>query len=370
MFEFEEKKDQGAQIRVIGVGGGGCNAVSYMYEQGMDGAVLIAANTDAQHLETVKAHVKIQLGKNLTKGLGVGGDPEKGRQATEESEQEIRRYLKGADLVFVTAGMGGGTGTGGAPVIAAYARQENAVTVGVVTRPFTFEGTQRRGKAEKGITELKGNVDTYVVIPNDRLLTKEHRVLAAPEAFHLADQVLYNAVSAIVDMVTRAGYVNVDFADVRAALQNGGPTLFGLGVGEGERRVETAVSRAIHNPLLEGISLRGARSILVNITHGPDFQMQEMEEIMERIHDQVISGTGADPQIIFGMVLEESWENRIQVTLIATGVKERMPSQEETEQAEDIEPVDEEKLYTPAWRRDRRSSFLRRYAEPEKEEER
>jgi len=315
-FEFVEG-GQSARIKVIGVGGGGGNAINNMIASELRGVEFIAANTDAQALEMSKAGMKVQLGKGLTKGLGAGAKPEIGREAAEESVEGIREALHGADMVFVTAGMGGGTGTGGAPVIAEVSKELGALTVGVVTRPFLFEGKRRMQQAEEGIERLKAVVDTIITIPNDRL-----RSLAQPntpilDMFRKADEVLYYAVRGISDLIVVQGYVNVDFADVRTVMGEMGLALMGTGVAKGERRALEAVQMAIANPLLEDISISGARGILMNITaSSATLSMEEVDQASSLIHEEAHE----DANIIWGTVFDENVGDEIRVTVIATGI--------------------------------------------------
>ncbi|NDY42837.1 cell division protein FtsZ [Dissulfurirhabdus thermomarina] len=315
-FEFVEP-EQAARIRVIGVGGGGGNAVNNMIASELKGVEFIAANTDAQALELSRAGQKIQLGRNLTKGLGAGAKPEVGREAAEEAVDEIREALSGSDMVFITAGMGGGTGTGAAPVIAELSKEMGALTVAVVTRPFMFEGKRRMRQAEEGLERLKEVVDTIITIPNDRL-----RSLAAPntpliEMFRKADEVLYFAVRGISDLIVVQGYVNVDFADVRTVMGEMGMALMGTGVARGERRAVEAVQMAIANPLLEDISISGARGILMNITaSSATLSMEEVDQASTLIHNEAHD----DANIIWGTVFDDSLGDEIRVTVIATGL--------------------------------------------------
>lgn len=320
-FEFIEPEPK-ARIKVIGVGGGGGNAINNMIASKLKGVEFIAANTDAQALEMSKASQKIQMGKGLTKGLGAGAKPEIGREAAEESVDEIRAALEGADMVFVTAGMGGGTGTGGAPVIAEISKELGALTVAVVTKPFGFEGKKRQRQAEEGLERLKAVVDTIITIPNDRL-----RSLAQPntpilEMFKKADEVLYFAVRGISDLIVIQGYVNVDFADVRTVMGEMGMALMGTGVAKGERRALEAVRMAIANPLLEDISISGARGILMNITaSSATLSMEEVDQASSLIHEEAHE----DANIIWGTVFDESIDEEVRVTVIATGIGKEMP---------------------------------------------
>lgn len=315
-FEFVES-DLSAKIRVIGVGGGGGNAVNNMIESNLRGVDFIAANTDAQALDRSKAGVKIQLGKGLTKGLGAGARPEIGREAAEESAEEVRAALEGSDMVFITAGMGGGTGTGGAPVIAEISKELGALTVAVVTKPFLFEGKRRREIAERGLEELRKVVDTIITIPNDRLRSLADSKTPFFQLFKKADEVLYYAVRGISDLIVVQGYVNVDFADVRTVMSEMGMALMGTGMARGERRSIEAVRMAIANPLLEDITISGARGILMNITASPDtLTWEEVEQASTLIHDEAHE----DANIIWGTVFDESIGDEIRVTVIATGI--------------------------------------------------
>ena len=315
-FEFIEPKLT-AKIKAIGVGGGGGNAINNMIASELKGVEFIAANTDSQALEVSRAGTKIQLGKGLTKGLGAGAKPEIGREAAEESIDDIRAMLEGSDMVFITAGMGGGTGTGGAPVIAEISKEMGALTVAVVTKPFSFEGKRRIRVAEEGIEELKNVVDTIITIPNDRL-----RSLAQPntpilDMFRKADEVLYYAVRGISDLIVLRGYINVDFADVRTVTAEMGMALMGTGVAKGSRRALEAVQMAIANPLLEDISISGARGILMNITASSStLSMEEVEQSSSLIYNEAHE----DANIILGTVFDENIDEEIRVTVIATGI--------------------------------------------------
>ncbi|MEO2082831.1 MAG: cell division protein FtsZ, partial [Desulfurobacteriaceae bacterium] len=275
MFDIADDIFQGPVIKVIGVGGGGGNAVSRMYERGIEGVEFIAINTDAQVLSKLNIPVKVQIGEKLTKGLGAGGKPEIGEQAALEDEPKIREVLENSDMVFITAGMGGGTGTGAAPIVAKIAKDMGILTVGVVTRPFDFEGRRRQEFAEAGIRRLKEFVDTLMVVPNQKLITVTPKKLSIREAFSIADNVLYQAVKGITEVITRPGLINLDFADVKTVMQSGGYALMGLGEDEGEDRALTAARRAIDNPLLENAQVEGASRILVNISGGNDLTLDE-----------------------------------------------------------------------------------------------
>jgi cell division protein FtsZ len=318
MFEIVEQNGLTARIKVIGIGGGGGNAVNTMIGGKLAGVDFMVANTDAQSLEASQAPLRIQLGGMVTKGLGAGANPEIGRRAALEDQEKIREYLEGSDMIFLTAGMGGGTGTGGAPVIARVARDVGALTVGVVTKPFIFEGKKRMRQAEEGIEELKQSVDTLIVIPNQRLLSIAAKTTTMLEAFHKADDVLLQAVRGISDLIITPGLINLDFADVRTVMAEMGLALMGAASATGENRAIEAAQKAISSPLLEDISIQGARGVLINITGGPDLCLHEVNEaasmIQEEAHD--------DANIIFGAVIDESLTDEIRITVIATGFGE------------------------------------------------
>jgi len=339
MIEFMEVESSGAQIRVVGVGGGGNNAINTMIKAGMEGVDFVAANTDSQALATNLAPVKIQLGESLTRGLGAGANPEIGRNAALESKDRFAEVLEGADMVFVTAGMGGGTGTGGAPVIADVARSLGCLTVGVVTRPFRFEGKRRGRQAEQGINELKSAVDTLITIPNEKLIELAGENLTMMDAFSKVDQVLCNAVQGISDLVVVPGMVNVDFADVRTVMQARGMALMGTGRAQGQNRALEAVHRAVSSPLLEEVAIQGATGILINVTGGTDLRLFEVNECATFIQDQAHD----DANIIFGAVVDERMGTDLSVTVIATGfenhselITER-PTQELRVRPEDLD---------------------------------
>jgi cell division protein FtsZ len=313
----------GACIKVVGVGGGGTNAVNRMIEAGVNGVEFIAMNTDRQALDLSLAPVKIALGQELTQGLGAGGDPEVGRAATEETRNEIKRCLQGADMVFVTAGMGGGTGTGGAPVVAEISRALGALTVAVITKPFSFEGPRRAAQAEKGADALKSQVDTVIVVPNDRLIAVGYQHATLAQAFRMADEVLRQGVQGISDIITIPGEINVDFADVQTTMRDAGAALMGIGEGEGERRAMDAAEQAVASPLLD-TSIEGACRVLLNITSGPDLTLQEAEEAASYIRSL------CDPEearIIFGWVHDAAMQGRVRVTLLATSFEGREHAQ-------------------------------------------
>jgi cell division protein FtsZ len=314
-FELEETVTQNARMKVVGVGGGGGNAVNRMIEEHLTGVEFISVNTDAQALLNNRADMKVQIGKKLTRGLGAGARPEIGRQAIEENKDDVARVLQHADLVFVTCGMGGGTGTGAAPIIAQMAREFGILTVGIVTKPFLFEGRKRMRQAEMGIAEMRKHVDTMIVVPNERLLAVAGKGMPFVDALKKADEVLLNATRGISELISRTGLVNVDFADVRTVMQNGGSALMGTGVGRGESRALEAAQQAISSPLLDNVSINGATGVLVNITGGNDLTLGEVTQISEIIHDSV----GDEAEVIFGSVIEPSMEGEIRVTVIATG---------------------------------------------------
>jgi cell division protein FtsZ len=313
----------GANIRVVGVGGGGGNALNTMVAANLVGAEFVVCNTDTQALLANRATHKVQLGEKLTKGLGAGANPEVGREAALESREAIEQALSGADMVFVTAGMGGGTGTGAAPVVADIAKSVGALTVGVVTKPFTFEGNRRRKQAESGIIELKQAVDALIVIPNQRLLSVVDQSMPLTDAFKRADEVLLNAVQSISDVVNMHGIINVDFADVKAIMQNTGLALMGTGRSAGAKRTMEAMQMAISSPLLEDVTIDGAMGILVNITGPREMALSEIDEAMQLVH----GACHPDANIIFGTLVDESLEDEVKITVIATGfvaVSDRM----------------------------------------------
>lgn len=316
MFDIVEKEaHRGAKIKVIGVGGGGTNAIATMISLGLTGVEFIAANTDAQALEKNPASVHVQLGSELTKGLGAGANPEVGRKSALEDSSKLSELLYGTDMVFITAGMGGGTGTGGAPVIANIAREAGALTVGVVTKPFNFEGKKRRKNAEQGIAELKEAVDTLICIPNQRLLYVANETTSMLECFRKADEVLYQAVKGISDLINIRGLINLDFADVRTVMSSKGMALMGTGVASGENRAIEAARKAISSPLLEDVSINGATGIIINITGGTDLTLFEVNEASSLITEEA----DEDAEIIFGSVIDENLKDEVRVTVIATG---------------------------------------------------
>lgn len=323
MLEFDTSVDQLAVIKVIGVGGGGNNAVNRMIEHGVQGVDFIAVNTDAQALNLSKAEIKLQIGTKLTRGLGAGANPEVGKKAAEESREQLEEVLRGADMVFVTAGMGGGTGTGAAPVIAQIARDLGALTVGVVTRPFTFEGRKRQTQAIGGIGGMKESVDTLIVIPNDKLLQIVDKSTPMLEAFREADNVLRQGVQGISDLIATPGLINLDFADVKTIMSNKGSALMGIGIATGENRAAEAAKKAISSPLLES-SIDGAKGVLMNITGGSNLSLFEVQEAA----DIVASASDEEVNMIFGSVINENLKDEIIVTVIATGFSEEALQQQ------------------------------------------
>ncbi|MCR4430063.1 MAG: cell division protein FtsZ [Tepidanaerobacteraceae bacterium] len=345
MLDFEVELEQFANIKVIGIGGGGNNAINRMIDSGLKGVEFISVNTDAQALYLSKADKKIQIGEKLTKGLGAGANPEIGRKAAEESKNEIEEVLKGADMIFVTAGMGGGTGTGAAPVIAEISKNLGILTVGVVTKPFAFEGKKRMANAEMGIANIKNSVDTLITIPNDRLLSIAEKKTSMIDAFRMADDVLRQGVQGISDLIAVPGLINLDFADVRTIMMGTGLAHMGIGKGTGDNRAVEAAKQAISSPLLE-TSIEGAKGVLLNITGGSNLGLLEVNEAAELI------SSAADPEanIIFGAVIDEKLQDEIRITVIATGFeqfKEKSPEMEEFE----VGPFTDEDLDIPAFLR-------------------
>ncbi|MDI6853940.1 MAG: cell division protein FtsZ [Deltaproteobacteria bacterium] len=332
-----------AKIKVLGVGGAGGNAINDMIKSNMVGVDFIAANSDAMSLERSLASVKIQLGTTVTRGLGAGGNPEIGREATKEEAERIKQVLQGADMVFIAAGMGGGTGTGGAPIVAEISREVGALTVAVVSKPFEFEGKMKTRLAEKGIEELRRVADTIITIPNDRLFSLGAKNSRTTDIFSMANEVLGAAVRGISDLIMVPGYVKVDFADVRTIMREGGMALMGTGIASGNARAQDAAQKAISHPLLEDISIRGARGILINITSSQDFSMEELREICSIIQDEAHD----DALIKWGLVYDDSLNEEIRVTVIATGIGKKgdmerdmaawQPSAAETPEMEDLD---------------------------------
>ncbi|MCX8061421.1 MAG: cell division protein FtsZ [Anaerolineales bacterium] len=317
-----------AKIKVVGVGGGGCNAVDRMIDEGLQGVEFVGINTDAQALLNSKAPIRVRIGEKLTRGLGSGGDPETGRKAAEESAEDLYNILKGADLIFITAGMGGGTGTGAAPIVAQIAKECGALTIGVVTRPFSFEGPKRIQTAEQGIGKLKEQADTLIVIPNDRLLQIVDKRVTVQQSFKLADDVLRQGVQGISELITVPGLINLDFADVRTIMSEGGAALMAVGVGKGEGAARMAAEQAISSQLLD-ITIDGARGILFNVTGGNDLTLHDVNEAAE-----IIKGTAhPDVNLIFGAVIDPTMKDEVRITVIATGFERTSPSRHTNESA-------------------------------------
>ncbi len=337
-FQNDQMTSNYASIKVVGCGGGGGNAVNRMVQAGLKGVEFIAVNTDMQALQMSGAHVKIQIGDKVTKGLGAGAVPEVGRRSAEESREEIAAALKGADLVFVTAGMGGGTGTGCAPVVAEIAREQGALTIAVVTKPFSFEGKQRMRNAEAGINDLKQRVDTLVVIPNDRLLQVVSKGTSMVEAFGIADDVLRQGIQGISDLIALPALINLDFADVKTVMESGGMAHMGIGYGDGENKMVQAAKNAISSPMLE-TTIDGARAVLINITGGADISIIEINEAANLI----MEAADPDANIIFGAGIDETMGDQVRITVIATGFeKTPFPPRDPVKKARDLE---RERLY-------------------------
>ncbi|WP_298438674.1 cell division protein FtsZ [Geobacter sp.] len=335
MFEFDESIDQCAKIKVVGVGGGGGNAVNTMIENRIQGVEFIVANTDVQALRSNRAPDKIQIGRQLTKGLGAGADPNKGREAALEDREQLAETLKGADMIFIACGMGGGTGTGAAPIIAEVAREVGALTVGVVTKPFTYEGRNRINKADEGIRELKKHVDSLVVIPNDRLISLAGKSMSILDAFRPSDDVLRQAVQGISEIITGHGLINVDFADVRTVMSERGMAMMGIGIASGENRAADAANRAISSPLLEDIDVSGAKGVLVNITGSSSMTMDEFQTVSRAIHEKVHE----DAIIIVGMAIDETLGEQIKVTAVVTGFGDRFDLEKGRQEIKNVTPL-------------------------------
>ena len=352
MFELTEVCNENlAKIKVIGVGGGGGNAVNTMISSSLHGVDFINANTDSQALGVSNSPIKIQIGTQITKGLGAGSNPEIGRQSALESRDEIRPYLEGADMIFITAGMGGGTGTGATPVIAEIARECSILTIAVVTKPFQFEGKKRNIQAEEGIAQLRETVDTLIVVPNQRLLSLGGRNLSLLEAFKKADDILYQAVKGISDLILVPGLINLDFADVKSVMSNMGMAIMGTGVASGENRAVEAAQRAISSPLLEDNTIQGAHGILLNITGGPDMSLYEVNEASSLIQEEADD----DANIIFGTVIDQNMHDEIRITVIATGFDDFMKKKESLGNVTHLGGYRREDLSTPTFMRREKS---------------
>lgn len=314
-IQYDDTFEQRAKMKVVGVGGAGNNAVNGMISSRLTGVEFIAVNTDVQALEANRANVRLQIGRNITKGLGAGADPQIGRAAIEEDRDAVAEVVEGADMVFITAGMGGGTGTGAAPVVAELAKAAGALTVGIVTKPFIFEGPKREQRAMAGIEELKGRVDTLIVIPNQRLLSIVERDTPLEQAFKIADNVLLQATKGISDLVNVPGLINLDFADIRTIMSEMGDALMGVGTASGENRAAEAATEAIRSPLLDEINIAGANGVLINITGSPDLSLYEVNDATNVVYE----AAGEEANIIFGVVFDQTMKDSLQVTVIATG---------------------------------------------------
>ena len=369
MFEFDESMEQIAKIKVVGVGGGGGNVVNTMIVSDITGVEFIVANTDAQALRNSKAPMKLQLGGKLTKGLGAGADPNVGRESAQEDRNRIAESLAGADMVFIAAGLGGGTGTGAAPIIAEVAKEIGALTVGVVTKPFSREGKRRMQQADKGAAQLKEVVDSLIVVPNDRLLGLAGKNMSILDAFKPADDVLRQAVQGIADLITTSGLINVDFADVKAIMSERGMAMMGTGIASGENRAAEAAQEAICSPLLEEIDISGARGVLVNISGSASLTMEEFDEASRIIHEKVHE----DANIIVGLVIDEDLGDNIKITAIATGFGTAFEQNKRTEdelksQTMNVAPRNPDRD-TPTFIRDRQKQSPRSMRQPMSEED-
>ncbi|MQF99180.1 MAG: cell division protein FtsZ [SAR202 cluster bacterium] len=333
---YDQQHDGVAKIKVVGVGGGGCNAVSRMFRERVQGVEYVGINTDAQALMRCEVPLRIRMGDQLTRGLGVGGDPERGKDSAEESREELIESLKGADMVFIAAGMGGGTGTGAAPVVAEIAKEANALTVGVVTKPFGFEGTRRRKLAEEGIAKLKEKVDTLIIIPNDRLSQVSDERLTMENAFKLADDVLRQGVQSIAELVTVPGEINLDFADIQTVMTNAGPAWMAIGKGTGENKAVDAARAAIQSSLLD-VSIDGARGVVLNVTGGTDLTLQEVEDAADIIR----AAADPDVQLFFGSATDLKMEDEVKITIIATGFSSEEQFNPTPEQITQLTNIDE-----------------------------
>jgi cell division protein FtsZ len=339
MFYMDESNGFSAKLKVVGIGGGGCNAINNMVEAGLQGVEFVAVNTDIQSLSTNKAGVKIQVGTKLTRGLGAGANPEVGRQAALEDAEQISEQLKGADMVFITCGLGGGTGTGASPVIAEISKELGALTVAVVTKPFAFEGKMRNVQADDGLAKLKSHVDTLITIPNQRLLSVGGKHMTIKDAFLRADEVLLYAVRSISDLIVSSGHVNVDFADVKTVMSEKGMAIMGVGMSSGDRRAVEAAQKAISSPLLEDISIHGARGVLINVTGSANMTLHEVHEASTLIQEQAHE----DARVIWGLVFDETMDDTVRITVIATGFEEQVAKVEERPQSTRTEKLFDDK---------------------------
>jgi len=356
MIQFDSAAEQAAKIKVVGVGGAGGNALNGMIEAGLSGVEFIAINTDAQDLEMSKASSRLQIGKNLTKGLGAGANPEIGLRAIEEDKERVIEVLNGADMVFVTCGMGGGTGTGAAPVVAEVAKDLGALTVAITTLPFSFEGPIRKRNSQKGIDSLRECVDTMLVIPNDRIFSIIEKNTPVISAFKVADSILLEATRSISDLINVHGYINLDFADIRTVMAGMGDALMGSGVGVGENRAIAAAEQAITSPLLDGADVSGARGVLINITGGPSLAMHEVGEASTLVQEAV----GEEANVIFGMVIDEELTDELRVTVIATGFNKEAQQAQTLQQPKVIKTgvfgaTDFEVLDKPTYKREQKT---------------
>jgi cell division protein FtsZ len=349
MIQFDNLAEQSAKIKVVGIGGAGGNALNGMIEAGLSGVEFISVNTDAQNLENNRAPSRLQIGKNLTKGLGAGANPEMGLRAAEEDKEGIINSLSGADMVFVTCGMGGGTGTGAAPVVAEIAKDLGALTVGIVTKPFSFEGSTRLKNAEKGIEEMRKCIDTLIVIPNDRIFSIIDKNTPAISAFKVIDSILLEATRSISDLINNHGYINLDFADIRTVMLGMGDALMGTGMATGEGRSTAAAEEAISSPLLDGVDINGALGVLINITGGSNLTLWEVNEAATIIQE----AAGSKVNVIFGMVVDEALSEELRVTVIATGFNKEAKIKNQLESPKSVpknfEPVDFSELDKPAF---------------------
>jgi cell division protein FtsZ len=337
VFYMDESNGFSAKLKVVGVGGGGCNALNNMVNANVQGVEFVAINTDVKSLSTCKATTKIQIGSKLTRGLGAGADPEMGKKAALEDVDKIREHLEGADMVFITCGLGGGTGTGASPVIAGIAKEVGALTVAIATKPFAFEARDRMQQAERGILQLKTSVDSLITIPNQRLLSIGGKHMTLKEAFLKADEVLLSAVRSISDLIVGSGYVVVDFADVKTIMSERGMAIMGVGEASGENRARDAAQKAISSPLLEDISIHGARGVLINVTGNTDITLSEVNEASTLIQEQAHENA----KVIWGLVFDDSMDNAIRITVVATGFEEKVVQEDDK-----VEPLRREGLFS------------------------